>query len=318
MSIDIMNRLWWRDMDADVAALDQTRYPGSGRNLFWTLIALADSSTDEGFAWPAVATLARKSRLGKRAVQMALKQAEALGMLRRRERLDASTQYLFVLERLPHVARPKRPKERGPIEYFEEAESDLFEGDAQDAPHKPAPVHPTTLTGESHDTDGRMGCTQNHHRIIKEPSSLSSEDIAREFAARWNALHDEVPKIPGTTQFSERRRNLLLRRVDDHGESPTRKPANVEALFDKLFDAIRASRFLRGEKKDWAINGVDWILNATNFTKVMEGYYGRDYSADAHSADPHNRSHVAAGQEAVRILRARRGSAGEGEGGLAR
>lgn len=45
------------------------------------LLAVADCASDEGFAWPSVATLARKTGCGERTVQRSLRAAEQSGLL---------------------------------------------------------------------------------------------------------------------------------------------------------------------------------------------------------------------------------------------
>lgn len=51
-------------------------------NRLLVLVILADTSNDDGVAWPKIATVARKSRLSERGVQKIIKELEAIGELR--------------------------------------------------------------------------------------------------------------------------------------------------------------------------------------------------------------------------------------------
>jgi len=63
------------------------------------LLCLADCANDrDGRAWPAVATIARRSRLGERAVQYALRELEALGLLESKQTEGRSTRYRLAFE----------------------------------------------------------------------------------------------------------------------------------------------------------------------------------------------------------------------------
>lgn len=308
MSIDIMNRIWWRDFSSLLEPI-QSNHPGSEKNFAWTLLALADAAGDEGFCWPSVKTIARKARLSPRAVQIALKQAEVVGILRRRPRRDSSTQYLFNLSALPHVDRPSGWKEKGPVEYFDEPEPDLFGTGAGDSPVGDSPVQGVrgTGAGDSLPRAGDAPITINESSL--EPSESGSGDdkpkiasagyVEKRFSEAWQMLSEEFDKIPAVRMWSDARRTALLARYKDwSGETGLTFDA-VNSLTQSIYDKIRASSFLTGRTKDWAVT-VDWVLKLANFNKIMEGNYDDGQRTTADRAG--GRSNIAAGANAIQRL----------------
>lgn len=81
------------------------------------------------------------------------------------------------------------------------------------------------------------------------------------FKAKWNALAAEVPAIPQITKMTDERKRSLKARMN----SPLFD-------FDKMLDKIRASPFLRGEKRDWVVT-FDAAIAPKMFTKILEGNY---------------------------------------------
>lgn len=78
----------------------------------------------------------------------------------------------------------------------------------------------------------------------------------------WNDLSKNIPKINFIKENSTRRKHLKAR-IEEVGE---------EKFFEVL-KSISNSDFLCGKNKNnWTIT-FDWFINASNFTKVMEGNY---------------------------------------------
>lgn len=86
MSIDVMTLVW-------------RRAPYQGNTLL-ALLALADWSDDEGVSWPAVLTLAKKSRQSERNMQRVLHSLQRDGFLKIVERKNTSSKYTINLHRL--------------------------------------------------------------------------------------------------------------------------------------------------------------------------------------------------------------------------
>lgn len=143
--------------------------------------------------------------------------------------------------------------------------------------------------------------------------SLSDDDVIRRFREAWDQLAEDVPGFGKIRTFSDTRAKHLLARVAEHGAG--RSPEAIDELFKSIFDSIRGSRLLRGLKIDWRVPGPDWIVNKTNFNKIMEGSYAQDFNAASPRADvPRDRDHVAAGQAARDVLRRIYGESGVDQG----
>jgi hypothetical protein len=295
MSIEIMSRIWYRE---DIE-----------KNLKWTLMALADAANDEGFCWPSVHTLSVKTALSERAVQRALAEAVQTGMLRRRHRKDRSTQYIFVLERFPHVQRKSRPKETGPLaeipdhEWSDAAEPDLFAGVEQPENGKETPddgdldhgcqavtrgdegrvtgSHPTGVRQSPH---GCLAVTQNHKRNINEPSSTGALDfqsnaIMVEWVSEsWNRFAAEHPNVTGLRlPLSDERIELIERRARSFSKGITKR-----AFWEEFFGQLRRSQFLQGRAKPtpkWPRPfklSLQWALTQKNLQEIIDGRYEDD------------------------------------------
>jgi hypothetical protein len=291
VSIDIMNRLWWREDFDEILAPIQEEHPGSGKNLKWTLLAMADTASDDGFCWPAIETVARKSSLSRRAVQMAIRQAEKIGILKRRHRNDASTQYVFQIDRLPHVDRPRRAKERGPLDHLADEEPDLFGTGAQ-----PAPV-----TGAG---DSRRGAGDSQTgagpapRTINEPSEetsfLDSGDLAiarppldEYVEQRWHEMKAAHPGIADVRKIDDGLKHAIGLRASQHA----RAGEDGYAVWDEFFETVATSRFLTGRAppgrdRDTPFKlSLPWALKAHNFREIIGGKYNGDRDPTAYDPD---------------------------------
>lgn len=286
MSIDIMNRLWWRDFDGDVAPIAET-HPGSGKNLKWTLIAMGDMASDDGFCWPAVATIALKASLSERSVQMALRQAEALGILRRRDRRDASTQFVFNLDRLPHVERPHRAKERGPIDEFKE-EPDLFDTGESPAPVSKGRVQSVRGTGAGDSPTGAGAAPRNVIETSEESSSGLSGDL--QSPAPAESLVEMICRRWATIVGCNEGRISSIRKIDDglrhmievRGRQHAHADETPMDVWNTALDNIASSRFLRGlvppgpgRLEPFRLS-LSWAAKAANFREIVNGKYNAE------------------------------------------
>jgi hypothetical protein len=293
-----MNRCWWRDFDALVEPI-QEDHPGSGRNLKWTLIAMGDMASDDGFCWPAVETVAKKASLGKRAVQMALRQAEVLGIIRRRQRRDASTQYVFVLDALPHVDRPVRVKERGPLDAFEE-EPDLFGTGAGDAPLGKERVHGVRGTGAGDSLTGAPHAPRNTNETPLNHQETPDDLLCRFVTESWGGLASLFPELADFGALTDGRARAIVKRTAEFAGPRPSQEARI-GVWETIFDQIQNSKLLVGESTDWQITS-DWMLKKANFRKIMEKKYGRG-SDRRGTAGRQDRSAVEAGHSALELVR---------------
>lgn len=307
MSIDLMNRLWWRDFDPEVEPIQET-HPGSGKNLAWALIAMADMASDDGFCWPAVETIARKARLSVRATQMALRQAEKIGILRKRDRRDASSQYVFVIDAMPHVERPSRAKERGPLDSFDEPEPDLFGTGAGGAGVKKRRVQGVRGTGAWDSLTGAGDAPRNVRESEENPQPSSDDLLCRFVEEEWGTnLRLAYPDLPPMPPMTEARARAIARRADEHAGKRPDHEARL-AVWKTAFEVVRSSKLLLGLKTDWSCS-VDWLLTRKNFGKVIARQYGNGHDRVG-TAGRQDRSAVEAGHEALDLVRSHRSRSG--------
>lgn len=308
MSIDIMNRLWWRSF-AEIADEEfQALHPGSARNLKWTLVAMADMASDDGFCWPAIKTVAIKASLSPRAVQMAIRQAEAIGILRRRHRHDASTQYVFVLDTLPHVDRPQRSKEKGPIDHFEEPETDLFGRGAG-----PAPLPDSGVQGLHHPPAGdSLPPAQPAPRNVREtsnetPSRISGDlqspaaTLVEHIEARWQEIVDaNEGRIAAIRKIDAG----LKRTIEIRARQHARDGETDFQVWDELLENIATSRFLRGlvppgpgRETSFRLS-LPWACTASHFREIINGKYNQN--RDESQFDPRTGRRLGPTDQALR------------------
>jgi len=98
------------------------------------LLVLADNANEQGFCWPSIATVARKSGLCERSVQHQLKLLEALTLVERTERNGHSSIYQLVLENPTPVDSPPQDVHPTP--------ADCAPGGERGAPPGVNVVHP--------------------------------------------------------------------------------------------------------------------------------------------------------------------------------
>ena len=74
--------------------------------------------------------------------------------------------------------------------------------------------------------------------------------------------HTQCPSLPKVLKLTEARIRSINARLKEYTETD----------FETVFVKAENSPFLRGEKKDWKAS-FDWIINPSNFTKILEGNY---------------------------------------------
>lgn len=98
--------------------------------------------------------------------------------------------------------------------------------------------------------------------VAKPRSELHKNIIA--------AYHEILPDLPAVKTWPERRKRKLDARIDERLSEG--KQANLVAYWAGYFRKVAASDFLCGRSKaDWRCPGLEWLLEAKNFEKVIEG-----------------------------------------------
>jgi hypothetical protein len=265
VSIDIMNRIWWRD---DLPTMEK-----------FVALALADAASDDGVCWPAIDTVADKCSCSRRTVQNAISGLCAKQLLRRRERKDRSSFYIFNLDHLPQMERPRRLKELSPAD------------DAGIRGAAPAPDLFCTGAGDSGTGAGDSGRgAAPAPRTIKEPSVEPSLEDSGDFAEiarpllheyvedRWHAMKRLHPGIADVRKIDDGMRHTIEVRAKQHAKAGQ----DGFAVWNEFFETAMANSFLmgrappgRGRDKPFTLS-LPWALKANNFREIIGGRYVAD------------------------------------------
>lgn len=125
--------------------------------------------------------------------------------------------------------------------------------------------------------------TTNHNKN----TLVISDEIPGEQAESNNSSRQSVPiqeivdlfnrcfpELPQVQKISEARRKAVRKRWLDNPELQTL------ADWEKFFRFVRRSDFLMGRsEKPWHGLCFDWMFNPTNFTKIYEGNYHKEFAA---------------------------------------
>lgn len=271
MSIDIMNRIWWR---SDLGMTEK-----------FVALALADASNDEGVSWPAVDTLAQKCSCSPRTIQNAVKALSDKGLLRKMERKDRSNYYLFSLDSLPHFERTRRPKEG-------------FDGHgrttgAGDSPQLFDTGESGSMTGESLSMRGAGDSPRTIIEPSEEPSDSDSGDFKSPDAAlvafvdrEWHQLKADQPGIADVRKIDDNLAKLIVLRAKQHAQPGE----DGIAVWTTVFREIRSSRFLTGRAapgpgRDSAFKlSLGWACKTQNFREIINGRYSNERGDRAYDA----------------------------------
>lgn len=81
------------------------------------------------------------------------------------------------------------------------------------------------------------------------------------------AYHELLPMMPKVKCWTDKRKKLLKTRWTEEGERQS-----VD-WWNDFFKEISKSNFLTGKTEKPFTCSLEWLLNLTNFTKVVEGFY---------------------------------------------
>lgn len=108
--------------------------------------------------------------------------------------------------------------------------------------------------------------------IIKETISNSKELLVISDANDCphqeiiNNYHEILPELPAVRIWTDKRKKLLAARWKEDKDRQ-----NIE-WWRKFFRFVRTSDFLMGRSSSFQAN-LEWLVNASNFVKVIEGNY---------------------------------------------
>jgi len=101
--------------------------------------------------------------------------------------------------------------------------------------------------------------------LLKERSG-GADCPVETIVQRFNAL---LPELDGVTLLTEQRKKNIAARWNDH------EVHQSIDFWEDLFNNIRHSDFLMGRtpnERDWRMT-IDWLIEPSNFAKVIEGHY---------------------------------------------
>jgi Helix-turn-helix domain len=266
MSIDLMNRLWWRE---DLPMTEK-----------FVAMAIADAAGDDGVAWPAVKTIAQKCSCSERTVQNAIKSLAGKQIMRTRHRQDRSSFYIFNFDMLPMVERPKLRKERSPNEAAAAEDVDLFTTGAGDSPVIKGRVNLVPMTGESGSMTGESPAPRTIIESSIEPSDSGDfKSPARSTVAfveeRWKQITAVNPGIAKLRKIDDGLAHL----IEQRGKAHARAGETPEDVWRVALENVERSTFLRGRAPPGKGRSapfrlsLGWMAKAANFREILGGRY---------------------------------------------
>lgn len=337
MSYEITNRIAPRSDWEEIVAPIQGRYPGSGRNLKWVLLALADAANpDDGACWLSVGTICTWTMLTERSVQRALAQAVALRLLKIMPRKNRSSIYVFNLDALPIVERTRPGKEKSPFDFMRSAEPDLFTGatgaDDEEHPRQggtpPPPVTTTTParvapkplyepleepsdSGDFEKSPDRVddGPPLQTVDVGQRPSGMvlatKRQKLEQYVEEQWHELKLAHPGIADIRRIDDG----LAKQITDRAKAHARDGESFFDVWQVVFAEIGKSPFLQGRAppgqgrdKPFKLS-LGWLCRPGSFREVINGKYSDDQSRRTSAGDPMGR----AATTAINAFERRRG-----------
>lgn len=115
-------------------------------------------------------------------------------------------------------------------------------------------------------------------REIEREKEVSPEKAEIDFDKIVEDYHSLCPALPRVTKLTDQRKSHLRARIKDHGE---------EKLLE-VFRIASKSDFLCGRKNDFKAS-IDFLINSTNFLKVLEGNYNNANESRNETTERHQR-----------------------------
>lgn len=221
-----------------------------GGNLL-VLLAIADFANDEGWAYPSVATLARKSRMTTRNVRLALNALVASGELLRDRGEGVHGVNLYQVKSLhPENLSGVKLASGGTEKSDREGVKPTSGGGLK--PTSPKPSERTVIKKPS----------GNHPPVVPlgKGGPPTVPPLLLKIIAAWN----ELPTKPFQGQPGKATVRAFLRIAKEH-PSP-----NVWA---EALKKVSESAFLHGHNPHEWQPSLSWFLKPANFAKVLQGDY---------------------------------------------
>lgn len=215
------------------------------------LLAIADFCDDEGKAYPAVPTLARKANLSERATQYAIRELEALGELQVRPNAGRSRSNVYVVTLASDGAKS------APVQNLHPAKS---------APLMVQNLHP----------DGADVCTLTVIEPSLEPSVISSLSHKPKSETATKA-----PAPPKASRLPADWRPSAADLAWAAANVPDVDPADATARFCDYWQAASGAN---ARKIDWSAAWRNWLRNAADRRQSLKPTAAAPRQVDATTA----------------------------------
>lgn len=126
--------------------------------------------------------------------------------------------------------------------------------------------------------EGRLRATTKEVREVKEEEevkNITPNGVVELF-------HSTCTRMRKVIVFSQKRKTAVRARIREHG---------VESL-EKVFRAAANSDFMNGKNNRGWVADFDWIINPTNYVKILEGKYNNKTQPNATAGKKHHEDHL--------------------------
>lgn len=248
------------------------------------LLAMADMADDAGRLWPAVATIAAKSRMSERNCRRVMRDLEAAGWVETEPHHGRSNTNIYIIkaDRMSGIDAIKPDTMAG----YEVGKPDIMSAFAPENRTNRALKPDTAMSGEPSEPKKESIFANAHilSHVTSDPNKDDRADLWEDCIAHFNALAQGAG-WPRVQRRTNPRLASLAARVHDAG--------GVDNWRDAIHRAA-ASPFLTGQNRTGWRADFDWLCTARNFTKLMEGNYDAREQTRASVNDPTLRAIVAA------------------------
>lgn len=230
-------------IEAIVWAFKQKIKPSS---LKFVLVALADNCSVDGSAWPSIHALSEKTGQDRKTIIAALDKLESMGIITDSGKRVGATGQVKVY-RFNCLESGTVPQS----EQYQKRNSTVSQDNS------------TVFPGKSTENG-----TRNLKEPLKEPSlSLIAKTIKCPQQEIIDEYHRILPMCPRVYKWTEKREKALRCRWDED-----KRHQSME-FWTGLFEYIAKCSFLVGKTRENFTVTLEWIVNQSNFLKIVEGNY---------------------------------------------
>lgn len=150
------------------------------------------------------------------------------------------------------------------------AKQALAEGDSTDVPTDVEQTYQRNVNHTDTDTDTDKEKIKSSCDLPSKPRDEKPEPRI-DYASILKSFQDRLPALPQPRDLTDTRKKKIRSIVKRGG-----KYAQPD-FFDRYFKYVSESDFLMGRTaKPWNGCCIDWLINPTNFQKIVEGNYHKD------------------------------------------